>query len=200
MKGRKKVEIGFVGTEIWDSGLKIVKNPIVRIPLQLQLVCNTIQKRVNHKEFSVLARGRWTSEGFEVSEDYVIPEQEVTSSSVDYLEPLENYKKQGYNVVIHSHPWGYRTGTDFSSSDEETINTHFDCSILFDGEKFCKAVLSIQVNNSIKLQINAKIEIVYPEITIPQEELAKIKEKKVVTWSPWKDLKERRDYDGYFLF
>jgi len=182
--------------DVWDSGLKVVKEVKVRIPLKILLVCREIQKHVGHKEFSILARGEWTTEGFEVSEEYIVPEQEVTSSSVDYKEDLGQYKAQGFNVVIHSHPWG--GNTDFSHTDEETINTHFDCSILFNGSEFVKAVISIQINTNIKLQIPAKIEISYPTISIPAEQIQKIKEKKIEIPITWK--KKTKFDDDYLLF
>jgi len=192
LRKRVKIEDEVVRTDtVWDSGLKIIKNPKVLIPLKILLVCQKIQEKIGYKEFSILCRGAWYFEGFKVSEDYIIPEQEVTSSSVDYLEPLEQYKQRGYNVVIHSHPWGHHYGgTSFSASDEETINAHFVCSVLFNGKQFCEAVISVQVNSNMKLQIPCSIEIIYPEISVPSEELAKIREKQVTLVFPFR----RDDY------
>lgn len=148
---------------VWDSDLKVIKEVNVIVPIKILQICRSIQKKVNRNEFSILAKGRWTEKGFELSEDFVIPKQEVSSSSVDYKEPLDVYTQSGFNTVIHSHPWG---GKSFSYADEESINSNFTCSILFDGSDFATAVVNIQINAHVKLQLTAKIIVDTPQLEI----------------------------------
>lgn len=137
----------------WDSGLNVISELKIKIPQKILQVCRSIQDQLPHTEFSILCKGSWNGE-FTLSEDYIVPKQRVQGASVDYTEDLTPYKQQGYNVVIHSHPWG---GTEFSSSDDETINTNFSASILFGGKDFTKAVITVAVSENTKIQIEAKI-------------------------------------------
>lgn len=141
--------------ELWDSGLKIIKNPKVVIPAKVLAVCLKIQEKVGHNEFSILVKGTWTEKGFKLSDDFIIPEQEVTATTVKYGD-LQHYKQQGYNTVIHSHPFKSRS---FSSTDDSSINAHFVCSILFSVSEFTKAVITIPVSDGIKLQVDAEIQL-----------------------------------------
>lgn len=156
----KKTEVTeLVTADTWDSGLEIIKEPIIKIPLNLLRVCNAIRDKVNNKEFSILVKGRWTDKGYELTEEYMIPEQEVTSMTVDYSENLGIHKVKGFTAVIHSHPHG----GEFSSVDDENINSNFECSILYSGgdKEFIDSVLNVSVNNHLKLQVSAIIETYY---------------------------------------
>lgn len=173
-KKRKKIEeIGYC--EIWDSGLEILRGIKIKIPLRLLIVCNSIQKQLSDNyEFTILAKGQWTREGFVISEEYIIPEQEVRRASVEYLEDLFKYRQQGYNVIIHSHPFNMH---EFSIDDEETINTHFDCSVLYSQRKFVKAVVTIKVSDNIVLQLEGKTEIDWN--TYEEVDISKIKKQEI---------------------
>lgn len=175
----------------WDSGLNIIENPKVLIPRKLVAVCKKIQEHVGDNEFSILCKGEWREKGFRISEEFIIPKQEVGTASVDYTEPLEKYKQQGFNTVIHSHP--FSSDSDFSEADKETINTHFTCSLLFTPSGISKGVLSVQVNSSIKLQIPVSIEIVEEDVEIPKEMLENIKERKMTYY--YERKKKKRKYN-----
>jgi proteasome lid subunit RPN8/RPN11 len=129
----------------WDSGLTIVDQPSIEIDNKLLMLCNEIQEKFPATEFSVLAKGEYTDNGFYVSDDYVIPKQEVTGSTVDY-EPLDSYQQQGYNVVIHSH---HGLGTFFSKTDRDYINCQFPCSVLYTHQGFTLATMSFLKNDSV---------------------------------------------------
>ena len=173
---------------VWNSGLKIVK-PKILIPYKLLLVCNSIQKKLENYEFSILAKGRWTSDGFKLSSDYVIPEQEVSHCSVEYdNKDVLKYLKQGYNVVIHSHPFD---SSDFSGIDDEYINANFQCSILYSNSKFTNAVLNIKINNEFKLQIKPEIKLIHDKIDV---DISKIKKKEIVS------VKVHTHYPSSFLY
>lgn len=150
-----------INENIFDSELHIADKVIIRVPIKILNVCKIIQSKVKHNEFSILCRSSWNKNVLNVSEDYVIPKQEVTGSSVDYIEDLSKYKNAGYNVIIHSHPF---KSNSFSTDDIETINTHFIASILYSCGEFTRAVISLTLNKETKLQIDAEIEIVIPEL------------------------------------
>jgi len=128
----------------------------------LQL-CNTMQSRLPGLEFSILIRGTWTEQGFILSKDYIIPKQRVTPASVDYTEDLAAYKKDGYNTVIHSHPF---PSSSFSYADDEAINAHFDCSLLFSERKFAAASVRIQLTPDLQLRINPETVIIDDDVTV----------------------------------
>lgn len=162
-----KLNLNFQKT--WDSGLKIITNPRVIIPAKILAVCQKIQEKIGYNEFSILVKGTWTEKGFRISENFVIPEQEVTATTIKYSN-LQQYKQQGYNTVIHSHPFSGR----FSSVDENSINAHFLCSVLFIENKFTKAIITVPVSNGIKLQVNGEIVVDF-NIDVGNIEITNIK-------------------------
>ena len=146
----------------WDSGLKVTP-PKVVVSRRLVQLCATIQSHVKEAEFSFLCKGGWGEDGFEVdATSYLIPRQKVSLASVDYLEPLDELRtSEGYNVVVHSHPFSPGQST-FSAADRETICSHFDCSLLYTGAGIVYASLTIQVSPSMKVIVegNDLVEIV----------------------------------------
>ena len=147
--------------DIFDSELTIADKVTIRVPIKILNICKVIQSKVNHNEFSILVKATWKKNILELTEDYIIPKQTVSSASVDYTEDLNEYKKQGYNVVIHSHPF---KSSSFSRDDIETINAHFTASILYSCGEFTRAVITVPLNNETKLQIDAEIEMYIPEL------------------------------------
>ncbi len=165
----------------WDSGLKIIKTPVVKIPFTILQVCIAIANKIPY-EFSILVKAKRDSEGYELLEDYVIPEQEVTYVSVDYTEDLEKYKKQGYIAIIHRHPDGAKS---FSTADEESINVHFPVSILFVDGNFATAVISVPFNNDTIIQVEAEIQMIHPDVAVKGIENITVKEEK--RWGSWRN-------------
>ena len=126
-KSIKSKEIKPVKKESWDSGIKILKKMEVIIPLKLLLVCNQISGKVRDDEFSIVTNIKERDDiTLELSEEYYIPKQIVTSTSIEYLK--DEYK---FNTVIHRHPDGMNC---FSSTDKEFINQNFELSILYTKE------------------------------------------------------------------
>jgi len=109
--------------ESWESGLKILKRMQVVIPLKLLLVCNQIAEKIDD-EFSMVSNITEKDDTeLTLSEDFYIPKQIVSHSSIDYL-PDEYH----FNTVIHRHPDGCNS---FSSTDQNYINQNFELSILY---------------------------------------------------------------------
>lgn len=137
------------GNKVFDSGLKVVKTHSekipIKVPARISNVCNSLQRKVDHNEFSIVCKGSWDDGEFIVSDDFKVPKQEVAGASVDYdLDHLEELKMAGYNVIVHSHPF---KSSNFSHDDDTTINSHFECSILYSVGEFTTATVAITSPN-----------------------------------------------------
>ena len=196
-KRRRRIKIRDVeirGKEVWDSDLEVIEDLKIFVDYRVVGICKRIQEIVEDNEFSILCKGEWRKDGFFVHADFVIPEQTVSLSSVDYDEDLGKYRKEGYNVVIHSHPFGY---SSFSSADEEHINTHFPCSILFLQNTFITASICLPVDDGKKVKFKIdknKIETYIGAMEVEETEVKKrIKMERYSMWdriTRWS--KERR--------
>lgn len=158
-------------SSVFTSDLVVLKEPVINVPIEVLDLCERIQARLPGKEFSILLKGDWSSRGFDVGKEYVIPKQKVEHASVDYLEDLVAYRNNGFNTVVHSHPFNSES-TTFSSSDEETINSHFTCSLLYSNvNKFVDSTYLIKINEDIKLSLKFPICITRNTESIFKEEL-----------------------------
>jgi len=112
--------------EAWDSGIKVLNSVDIVIPVKLLHICNSIADKVRGDEFSILTnildRDNNT---ITLSDEFYIPKQKVSSTSIDYLPDTEAIL---YNTVIHRHPNGMNS---FSSTDKNYINQNFELSILY---------------------------------------------------------------------
>ncbi|MBN8568064.1 MAG: hypothetical protein J0M18_00415 [Ignavibacteria bacterium] len=124
----------------WESGIKILDAIKVIIPLKLLLVCNQIADRLSGEEFSILVNLTEKDKVIRLSEEFHIPQQVVSSASIDYIP--EDYN---FNTVIHRHPDGMNT---FSSTDKNFINQNFKLSILYTHkEGFVHGVYNLKHDN-----------------------------------------------------
>lgn len=110
----------------WESGISVLRRMEVIIPVKLLLVCNEIADKVRNDEFSIVCNCVLEGKTLQLSEEYYIPKQVVTSSSIEYQK--DEYQ---FNTVIHRHPDGCHS---FSSTDHEYINQNFQLSILYTKE------------------------------------------------------------------
>ena len=115
----------------------------VFVPAKVLRACQAIQREYPRLEFSVLAKTIWTNHGVYLSEEFIIPEQFVSSGHIDY-EPLAMYRKDGWNAVIHSHH-ELACGS-FSSTDDTYINSFFHVSVLFNRNNFVTAIINFDVD------------------------------------------------------
>jgi len=181
----------------WESGIAVIKDSdlIVAVDPRAYSTALYIDKKVD-MEFSVLFKGTWYRSVFIVSPDYYIPEQEVSSASVDYKEDLSIKRQEGFNVILHKHP---RSITSFSTADYDSINQNFGCSLLLADKKITEATLLIKVNNDSRLVFTIPQERILiipmtPDTNAEMDELItnKIKEKKYTFGSI-----ETYGYKGY---
>lgn len=169
----------------WDSGLHVITPDEFKVIINFEAlrIIKSVEKKINKNlEFSILFKGYFNDKDgvFVVTNDYAIPKQKISPGSVDYEENLDNYIKEGYNVVMHKHPDGIRT---FSSSDEESINSNFDCSLLYCNGEITDATMRIKISDNIMLKIKPEVEIVIDLLDI---DIDGIIQEKVINVNPYK--------------
>lgn len=137
----------------WDSGLDIKQGLEVIVPIKLLLVCNSISNDVGDDEFSIVTSME-EEEYLKVrlSDNYYIPKQKVTPSSIEYLPDEFNH-----SVVIHRHPAGC---LNFSRTDHEFINQNFELSLLYTYEKgFVNGLYNLKYQSGIiQLPVNISLD------------------------------------------
>lgn len=176
--------------KVFDSGLKVLnlhKDKVqIDVPKNILNICDELQEKVGKCEFSIVCKGKWGDDGiYIIEDDYRVPKQKVDGAAVDYDHAhLEQLKAEGFNVVIHSHPF---KSDNFSASDQETINSHFDCSILYSMREFTTATVLISSLVGAKLLATGKPHIEGEDI-VPKTEFDNIEKKYAVTYHYGSDL------------
>lgn len=157
--------------QIWNSELTIAEDVNIEVPGFILSVCNYLRAHTSGNEFSILCKGYWNKNTYIVTDEYVIPIQKVDRTSVYYDDvDLHDHRSNDFNVVIHCHPFN---SASFSTTDSNTINAHFECSILYSEGAFTTAVIPIQVTEGLTLQMKPKEISINWETTvdIPQSEI-----------------------------
>ena len=97
---------------------------------EVREVIVSTQRILGGHEFSILFKGGWHANGFwQVYNEYMIPEQLTERASVEFQQNVAMLRQnEGFNTVAHSHP--FSSDSYFSQPDEDTINSHFPCSLL----------------------------------------------------------------------
>jgi len=135
MKKTKKAwkKVATIDDEIMSSGYKVNDLEIL-VDQKVYNVMRAAADIAGEDEYSILFKGHWADTGIVVSEEYYIPKQTISGGSVDYDEPLGILREQqGFNVVLHSHPFTKNKDGWFSKDDMEYINTNFPISLLANG-------------------------------------------------------------------
>jgi hypothetical protein len=145
-------------SRVFSSGLTVVETSRekvqIDVPRGILNACDELQEKFKSSEFSIVCKGKWDEDGkYIITDEFEVPKQKVYGAAVDYdLEHLAELKALGFNAIIHSHPF-YTKSTSFSASDDETINSHFECSILYSGREFTTATITIVPVVGMKLII-----------------------------------------------
>jgi hypothetical protein len=143
----------------FNSGLNII-SPNIYVNETACKIIYYVQNKISGKEISILFKSYWSSYGYVITDEYIIPEQIVDTASVDYKDngsELYKYRAEGYNTVMHSHP---HTGKhiNFSKADSEYINSHFPCSILCNSDsEIVRGTLLLKTDNDsnrLRLEID----------------------------------------------
>lgn len=145
--------------ELWDSGWVTHEKPTLFISQAILGVCNAIQVKFPGLEFAILLKGEWTKYGFEISNTYAVPKQEVSAGFVRLDDgDVEKHKVNGFNVILHSH---HNMGISFSGSDHDTLtDSSFSASILYSKNDIKEATISITVKEGVRVAVQPKIEVI----------------------------------------
>lgn len=139
-----------------DNLLTVHKQATILIPNSIVTVLNGILSGLRDKgsEYGIYLKGTLDKQTMtmRISEEYMIPEQEVTNVTIDFKQsPPSN----DWNVVLHRHPDGV---TRFSGTDESSINKEFDASLLFIPPfSFPQAILNLEIDVGLLVQIPARV-------------------------------------------
>lgn len=177
--------------ETWDSGLTVVRGTAdftVVIPREIEDLIVSLASELS-TEFALYARASIAGTQVLLGEEYYIPEQEVTMSTVEFKEPPGEF-----NAVIHRHPEGCR---GFSGIDVEHINSNFFLSLLYVGGRegrFERASLKLVYEGTLFLLESEKIVVQRPIVAVAGKEKIKRKEVRYVRGFT-KDFLEHRFLD-----
>jgi hypothetical protein len=133
-------------------------------------------------EFGIFVRGCLDNDmNFILSDSFYVPEQEVTSVTIDFKEHID---KSAFNGVIHRHP---SNCTAFSGTDDVSINSNFEFSLLYVNNSIQKGILNLELRDHLRIQLPLEVKIVYPIDNNIHQYLEKIKEKQevVIPDSEW---------------
>ena len=141
---------------LFSTGMAIHRAPRVVLPLNVVLLMQNILPSLPNSslEYGIYLKGTWNAETASVlvSDEYYIPEQEVTAATIRFIEEPPGSE---WNVVIHRHPPGCRK---FSGVDKSSINEEFLASILFlPPWEFPDAVVNVPLSEGSKLQVEATV-------------------------------------------
>jgi proteasome lid subunit RPN8/RPN11 len=163
--------------------MSICKDIIIVVPEKIEDILKELDIRFRHVEYSIFCQ----SDRIETSElgdtlfiylkdTYYIPEQSVSAAFVNYEEDHKDY-----DTVIHKHPDGCMS---FSGTDREFINSNFDYSLLFVNKSFQTGNARIPINSEktiyITMSAKVKVERIIKRVEIPEDQLAKIKQRIVI--------------------
>ena len=116
--------------EYWDSGIEEsyggcakLGEPVVIVSWEAQKKVQALCEAMGGKEWLAYLIGAQEGAGFYIA-DLLVPEQEVTASSVHVLDhpPLENVVG-----VLHSH---HNMGSFFSKTDDDFVNANHPLSVV----------------------------------------------------------------------
>ena len=147
-----------------SDGMNVVTKIIINIPEKIEDIMKEINsnKELGSVEFSILCKSKkevkiqGDSLLVYLEDDFFIPEQEVSSASIEYLE--DNVK---YDTVIHKHPSGCRA---FSATDKEFINSNFMYSLLFVDGSFHTGNCRFPINEdkTIYISLPTTVSVIRP--------------------------------------
>ena len=143
---------------VFETGIKVHRRAKVVIPFSLAGLMNYVLMSLDDKsnEFGLFLNSRVDEKDpmrhvIDLSLPWTLPEQEVTSTHIDFK---ETFGRDKYNTVIHRHPNGVNR---FSPTDAEYINESFDVSVLFVPRyDFPDALVNIKVASGNYIQMPAE--------------------------------------------
>ena len=147
----------------------------ILISLRVHAFIKKLDEKITTTEFLVYLDGEINYEKRQIIvTDYYLPEQEVTSASVDVK---ESNVAPRYPGVLHKHPRGV---SHFSSVDDEYANVNHIFSILLENGEYKEAVVLVKLPCGYHIHQKAVVKLQAPLPEIPDVDdliRAKIKEK-----------------------
>jgi proteasome lid subunit RPN8/RPN11 len=140
----------------FDNLLQVHSRATILVPSSIVTLLNSILGGLANKgsEYGIYLKGTLNKQTMTMtlSEEYMIPKQEVTSVTIDFK---EDPPSTDWNVVLHRHPDGV---TRFSGTDVSSINKEFDASLLFIPPfDFPQAIMNVDIGDGVLLQLPANV-------------------------------------------
>ena len=166
---------------VWKTEIKFIEAEIdipIYVPEKVLKILHAIDKKINKNsyelEFSVYFKAN-IGENITITEEYFIPEQEVSYAYIDYKEA----PPQEFNTVVHRHPPGLK---DFSNTDMEYINKNTAVSLLYVDNQIPVATVKIKIDipNHFLLAKTRKIIVIEDNPEIEIKGIEKIKERTLI--------------------
>jgi hypothetical protein len=150
------------------------------IPRNLLKVMRQIEKEMSKTdrsgvEFGLYLKGEMVDGYFQVKEEYMLPEQTVSSASIDFTDNDDGGST--FNGVIHRHPSGCKS---FSATDDKHINANYMFSLLYVNQDIPKGIINIPTELG-RIQIDMTIVIEEDPVDISHLNLGNIKKNVVVS-------------------
>jgi len=149
------------------------------IPIDLLFIMRECERKCGHNdEFAILLKGSFVNESLMISKSFIVPEQEVTGASIDFLEDFPSE----WNGVMHKHPASCKS---FSSTDETYINSNFDFSLLYVDQNITTGICNVKIDSlGFRVRLPTRILFSYPNMNVDEKILKTKIRKKVVHITP----------------
>ena len=150
------IRIQCMGGDFIDVDMIPVKKVPCIISRQLLSDVKNIEYSVRKKfgtdnEFFIFLHSDFTNDGeMIISDVFYIPKQIVTGATVECQERPSRF----YNGCLHRHPNGVMS---FSGSDERTINSNFEFSLLYVNGKIHLGIYNIKYFGNKRIQVPLEI-------------------------------------------
>lgn len=162
-----------------NDALVVVDKISCFVPREVDEVVGGLMSKYPSVEFSIYVKGELVREDEErgittptmVITDWYLPEQEVTSAAVEYLEEVPD---STWNGVIHKHPSGV---LNFSGTDDRYINQNFEFSLLYVNNRFQKGIINFTTTLGLRIQKEFDKILTTQSVRIPPNHATKIKTK-----------------------
>jgi hypothetical protein len=157
---------------IWkNKSAEIIKHINCYVPYSLVELMRAAEYYADTKniEFGLYLKGKLENKTLHVTNEFMVPKQNVTSVHIDFLE--DEGKKLEFNGVIHRHPNGVK---GFSGTDDTYINQNYLFSLLYIEKEITKGIINFDIPNVGRVQM--ELNIIY---SIPYIEQLKQFENKI---------------------
>jgi len=173
--------------KVWDNDeLQVIKPPITAfVPQHVLTLMRSIEAKMSPSrlEFGAFLKGELRDGCLWIEKDFMVVKQKVTGVTIDFLEDPAD----GFNGVIHRHPGGCKR---FSGTDDSSINQNYDFSLLYVDNAISYGVINLNLLDGTRLQVELKVNIMYPITDDVSEMLENITEEEIETVPPRKMLGE----------